>query len=524
MRNVIFLFAMVFYFLFSGELKSQYNINVSNYLLYEGEQYIAVNPVNPNNIIIAYMSLKVTGKIDIAVVYSNNGGLSFSAPSFLSHIYPSFTSADPCIAFRKTGEAYLSYVDYIPNSTDSGFVAIRKSTDGGASWGNPVLARSVNETSDLAIDRPWIYIDNTNGIYDGYMYLSTIPPKWAPLPNQYLHLKFSSNNGTNWSSDIQVSAPGYPGFHGSMGMMASGDNTLYIAYISLNGITPSYAFAKTTNNGISFTRSHITNWLTSGDSLIQVSYKLSANPLNGNELNFAFVNQFYNDPDIFSVKTVNGGVNWSLPLRVNDDSLNNGKVQDMCWADWNGNTFGIGWRDKRHYNIGVWSPYDIYYAVSTNGGVSFTGNYKMNLTSSGWNEYGVSGNDFLGFALHAGKVHMSWSALITGINWDIFYGRDLLTSVRSVGTGVPVSFALEQNYPNPFNSATNVKFQVPSLNFIKLVVFDLLGREVKTLVNEELQPGNYEVRFDAGDLPSGVYFYKLHSGDFTEFKKMILTK
>jgi agmatine/peptidylarginine deiminase len=88
----------------------------------------------------------------------------------------------------------------------------------------------------------------------------------------------------------------------------------------------------------------------------------------------------------------------------------------------------------------------------------------------------------------------------------------------------PEKFELEQNYPNPFNSMTNVKFQILNAGNVKITVFDLTGREVKTLVNGLKQAGTFEVIFDAGNLPSGIYFYKLEAGEFTAIKKMILLK
>jgi hypothetical protein len=88
----------------------------------------------------------------------------------------------------------------------------------------------------------------------------------------------------------------------------------------------------------------------------------------------------------------------------------------------------------------------------------------------------------------------------------------------------PDSYSLSQNHPNPFNPNTNIKFQVKSSGNIKLVVFDILGKEVVTLVNEKLAPGTYETTFDASAYPSGVYFYKLITDGFTENKKMTLIK
>jgi hypothetical protein len=90
-------------------------------------------------------------------------------------------------------------------------------------------------------------------------------------------------------------------------------------------------------------------------------------------------------------------------------------------------------------------------------------------------------------------------------------------------------FMLYQNYPNPFNPETKIKFEIPNSKFetnpkTEIRIYDILGREIKTLVNEQLKPGIYEVEFDGTNLPSGVYFYKLVSGDFTQSKKMVLIK
>jgi hypothetical protein len=102
-----------------------------------------------------------------------------------------------------------------------------------------------------------------------------------------------------------------------------------------------------------------------------------------------------------------------------------------------------------------------------------------------------------------------------------------ITSI-SPSKGLPTELRLIQNYPNPFNPTTNIKFQIPSSNaqlgFVSMKVFDVLGREVATLVNEVKQPGEYSVVFDGTNLPSGVYYYRLSSGNFTQTRKMILIR
>ena len=89
---------------------------------------------------------------------------------------------------------------------------------------------------------------------------------------------------------------------------------------------------------------------------------------------------------------------------------------------------------------------------------------------------------------------------------------------------IPTEFSLSQNYPNPFNPSTNVEFGISDLGFVTLKVFDVTGKVVATLVNEELSPGRYEVKFDGSNFSSGVYFYKITAGTFSEVKRMFLIK
>jgi hypothetical protein len=88
----------------------------------------------------------------------------------------------------------------------------------------------------------------------------------------------------------------------------------------------------------------------------------------------------------------------------------------------------------------------------------------------------------------------------------------------------PVAFSLEQNYPNPFNPATMIKFSIPEASTVSLKIYDVLGNEIASLLNEEKNKGTYEVNFTATNLSSGIYFYKLEAGNFVQTKKMILMK
>jgi hypothetical protein len=100
----------------------------------------------------------------------------------------------------------------------------------------------------------------------------------------------------------------------------------------------------------------------------------------------------------------------------------------------------------------------------------------------------------------------------------------LLSGVRELAKRLPIEYTLLQNYPNPFNPATKIGFQILDFGWASLKVYDARGGEVATLVNNKLQPGSYEVTFDATGLAGGIYFYRLEAGGFTATKKMILVK
>lgn len=137
--------------------------------------------------------------------------------------------------------------------------------------------------------------------------------------------------------------------------------------------------------------------------------------------------------------------------------------------------------------------------------------------------------------------HLNWIGVTNNI-YELVYARisgveyGQLVDVKEEKNIIPQEFSLSQNYPNPFNPSTTIKFSVPAVGRnaistykVVLKVYDLLGKEVATLVNEEKAPGNYEVRFNAEtlhgtSLPSGVYFYRLQAGSFVAARKMIYLK
>jgi hypothetical protein len=105
--------------------------------------------------------------------------------------------------------------------------------------------------------------------------------------------------------------------------------------------------------------------------------------------------------------------------------------------------------------------------------------------------------------------------------WNFTTG---MVGINPISAEIPKEFIMYNNYPNPFNPSTKIKFDMPEPSFTKITIYDISGREVKTLVNENLRAGKYEINFDASGLSSGVYLYRMNSADFTQVKKMILVK
>jgi hypothetical protein len=94
----------------------------------------------------------------------------------------------------------------------------------------------------------------------------------------------------------------------------------------------------------------------------------------------------------------------------------------------------------------------------------------------------------------------------------------------AIRTNVPQQYGLAQNYPNPFNPSTTIKFQMPSKGFVKLKIYDMIGREIATLVDGFQEAGTHDVKFDASNLPSGIYFYRITTGTYGATKKLVLIK
>jgi outer membrane protein assembly factor BamB len=159
----------------------------------------------------------------------------------------------------------------------------------------------------------------------------------------------------------------------------------------------------------------------------------------------------------------------------------------------------------------TWGYY--YYAISSEGELL----WKLPLNGYQVDNSGTIGSDgTLYIGTHLGS-------LVTGQEKTLIAIRDTVTSVE-VSKNELLNFKLEQNYPNPFNSTTHIRYTIPRSGRVSLKVYDILGKEVATLLNRFQQTGEYDVLFQPENLPTGIYFYILRSGNFADTKKLILLR
>jgi len=197
------------------------------------------------------------------------------------------------------------------------------------------------------------------------------------------------------------------------------------------------------------------------------------------------------------MKTTNGGENWFLQSSGADNWLYSVQFIDNQ----------IGWA------VGLWGTI----IKTTNGGENWFSQ--------------SSGTSITLNSVHFTDNQTGWAVGENGTILKTTNGGGVTFVGEDENTSSPNNFILSQNYPNPFNPSTQIRYSISNTTLVTIKVYDMLGKEVTTLVNEENSPGNYEVEFNGNNLPagrqglaSGIYFYRLRAGNFVETKKMILLK
>ncbi|MGO9482915.1 MAG: T9SS type A sorting domain-containing protein [Candidatus Kryptoniota bacterium] len=221
-------------------------------------------------------------------------------------------------------------------------------------------------------------------------------------------------------------------------------------------------------------------------------------PLGAAALNYRVRSIIVSDTDIF-VGTEGGGVFLSTDNGTNWNPINTG-LTDL-------NIYDLAVSGK---NIFAGTRFDGIF-LSTDNGTGWTSENAGLANSPVYALIVIDGDLFAGTGGFTGNI---WRRSLS----------EMITSVRQASSQTPKIYDLQQNYPNPFNPSTTISFALPSKSFVTMKIFDIMGRQVATIISEEMSAGNYSRQWNAANISTGVYFYRLHAGSFTETKKLILLK
>ncbi len=306
------------------------------------------------------------------------------------------------------------------------------------------------------------------------------------------NLWLSTNNGTNWIISLpnkDVLGLGVIGVYAFAGtywsgtneLLRSSDNGISWIHCNLNKLAycfagnGSYFFAGTKENGVYISNDNGLNWDEAG--LLNTEVKSIA-ALNG---------KVYAGTENGLYVTSNNGANWNLT------TVNSGYVFSIIVSS----------------NNLLASVPQIGIYLSTNNGVNWILKNEGLPTSYGTLNL-LEANNYLFLGSYGNSVYRRSSSQVFGI--------------ELISSEIPVKFCLSQNYPNPFNPTTKIRFDVSKFENVTITVFDALGRDLETIVNQTVSPGIYETEWNGSKYPSGVYFYKLMTDNFSATKKMVLLK
>jgi hypothetical protein len=460
----------------------------------------------------------------------------------LTHSGPGSLQGNNARCFVSSGD----WLHLIWRSSSNGFLQVfyKHSTDKGISWSGDT--KLTNNNNYYVIIRPSVSVSG-----------EVVHVVWqeSRLFNFNLYYERSTDAGMSWGADTELTfnsnlaSTEYPAIFASgqvvhLTWQDSRDGNEEIYYKrSTDGGTSWGADLRLTNNpayslypslSVSGQDVHIV-WQENRDGNYEIYYKHSADAgvswgadtrlTNNSSASFhpcvsgsdaAVYVVWYDYPDgnyeIYCKRSTDSGVSWGVDTRLTNNPANSTYPSLTV----SGQDVHVVWQDKR---VG----YDgIYYKRSPDGGISWSNDTSLTITYNPLPAYSSSPS-----VLVTGEVvHTVWLAFRDG-GIKIYYKRNPTgntVGINIIGSEIPKEFSLYQNYPNPFNPATHLRFEVSELRFVNLKIYDMLGREAAELVSGELKPGTYEVEWNASDYPSGVYFYKLISGDFVETKKMILIK
>ena len=437
------------------------------------------------------------GNYEIYYKRSTDGGISWGTDTRISNNV--YYSSNPSISISGS-DVHIVWEDNRDGITAQNYqIYYNRSSDGGTSWGtdtrltnDPTTAENPSvSSSGPVVLVVWNHRD-AGGVYTAINY------------------KRSTDGGISWGEDKVLTND--PGAYWHPCVSVS-ESEVHVVWLGGLVNKPAVGYKRSTDGGINWGAN---TWLT-GDSIYTDCPSVSA---SGSSVHVLWLDARENTHyQIYYKNSTDGGKSWGADTRL---TTNFTYAALHCTMSVSGPDVHVVWPDNRDGN------FEIYYVGSKDGGKSWGAETRLTNNSS------ISTYPFV--SASGTVVHLIWQDNRDG-NFEIYYKRDPtgnVTGIENSGSELPETFILEQNYPNPFNPSTKINYSIPQAGLVSLKVFDVLGKEVTTLVNEEKPAGTYEVNFSAKggsasggnaySLSSGIYFYKLQAGSFISTKKMILIK
>ncbi len=410
------------------------------------------------------------------------------------------------------------------------------STNLGANWTNAYTIA----TGDMDKGNDIVYDASSISPFFGRIYVSFV----FLTPPFFVRFSYTTNSGENWSSSAIINNPPQRCQGAEIRTDLSGN--VYVSWgsvINTSPFTEDYiGFARSSNGGANWTVSETAadingiagRLLQKGNVAVNGLPRMDVDMTNGPRSGWIYIitternlSPAGSDPDVILRKSTNSGVSWEPPVRVNQDALNNGKTQfyPCIRVDEEGGVNIIYYDDR---NTAIDST-EVYLSRSTDGGVTFS-DYVISSHRFAPKSIAGTGAGFMGdkIGLTSGnnKLNAVWMSDITGIfqAWSCIIDLNSI-GIKKINTEIPVSVMLKQNYPNPFNPSTNIEFSLNKSDFINLSVYDINGKLISTLLNQNADAGNYVYIYTApSNLSSGIYFVTLKTSDEKITNSIVLMK
>ncbi len=518
MKKIIYLFLFI---TASNTAFSQHNTNISGGHLFDAEPYLAINPNNHRQLVVAWMGWKSGQRIVIKTKRSNDGGLSWGEETSLPHTVVSYQSADPSLAFDDAGNVFVSYVDFtgLDVATPAGGIYVGKLMKGENEWQTPVKVMDLDaDPGKQGIDRPWISIDPSQGPYKGQIYITSMTAKKASAPyHPYLNVSKDGGNsfghwryldGTGWLAGEIIPQP-MP----TPCVAADGSfHAVYPSYVRSQNPLAQYILASSTDGGNHFTYQSVFQSKRSvKEPLAKRAYLLRADPSDARHLAFFYLDVPFGDIDVFITETKDGGATWSTPVRVNDDPTGNNRMQDMIWADFDDDgDIVVAWRDRRHGQDGSYkTDYEIFGAYKHRDSLRFSRNFRISDARLAYHKIlAQSGNDFLCIKIADDTIHTVWADTRDG-KLNVWYQRlDAKGVLLHTGQIASESIPQLRIYPNPSNTG---KLFIEGDHIQQITIFD---NRARTVLQKTFPPtGGQRLLIDISHLNHANYFIQSKTKD-----------